>query len=99
MTITEDVAAIALAEEMQAAAGSAPAFCAAVVLLKVWAKRRGLAEPLSGAVLAAAAAHLLRAGALTAAMSPLQMLRAALGVFGERKTWDTGAPAKPPLAQ
>lgn len=91
MTIAEDIAALALADEMQAAAGSAPAFSAAVVLLKVWARRRGIAEPLAGAPLAAAVAALLRSGALAAAMSPLQMLRGALAAFGERKTWDSGA--------
>jgi U3 small nucleolar RNA-associated protein 22 len=84
--ISEDVAAEAHLEAMRVAVASAPAFGASLVLLKAWARRRGMLgapDGVSGCLLGAACAALLSRGVLVAAMSPFQMFREALRALGD----------------
>ena len=84
--ISEDCAAEAHNEAMAAAAAAAPAFGAALVLLKAWARRRGMLgapDGASGCLLGAACAALLSRGVLVGAMSPFQMFREALRALGD----------------
>jgi U3 small nucleolar RNA-associated protein 22 len=93
-SICEDIDLEAHSASLGAAAAAAPSFPAAVVLLKAWARSRGMldaADGASGCMLAHAAAALLARGVLVPPMSPFQMFREALRALGEPLLLRNGA--------